>query len=338
MYSILRMRGNPVIALPEGTRRLRLGSVSRIQGFTPKRALFRFALRCAVLSGVDQLPWFRAADPLSGTGFDLGRWSDETFSDARDTALAVIWPWPPGSYRGRVYVHAMDRRSGEPLAFSKISLREDQDERLRTEAATLGSLQGSVGSAAKVPELITVGTSQGRVFLTVTQVPETARPARLDMAFPHAIAASIAGASRTMPAEEALRSHWWSRFLRHGGGVYADFLAEATAHLRVHGLTVCRAHGDFSVKNLLVDGDTLWIVDWEDSDAAAPHLTDWVAFHVESGRAEGLRNPAGALQKLIATAAGGRRVDVGLALAYLQQAGSGDAARLLAQWPGAGPA
>lgn len=337
MFTVIRLRGNPIIALPKGTRRVRLACVSRIQGFTIKRALFRHALRLITALGLERIISSAETNPLDGSvSVDFGRIFEAIATGPGPTphALVLIWPWPPGTYRGRVYVHSIDD-VGNPVSFSKISLDETQDCRLLNEARVLNSLTACPWSTARIPKVLALGRRE-RVSLTLEAVPGNAHPIGSRVPYPESAVAEFAGPLRIVSHEALLHSPWWAGFLQNMHERHRPFALEMTSYVQQYGLRVCRVHGDFSAKNLLTDGEVLWILDWEDANEEAPHLTDWVAFFAASKSRRIVTRTSGVLSELLANGANGsegqHRMDVGMALAYLHQTGSRDATRVLDQW------
>ena len=337
-YGIVRMAGKPVIALPFGSRRIRLAGASRIQGFTPKRAFFRRMLRLAVATGLDRLIVEPASSPLAlSPDFDFEAWLHQMASDLaiEMPAATVIWPWPPGSDRGRVYVHMLDR-SGHPVAFSKLSLDEENDECLRAEARMLQAFDVAAFRYTKVPSLLSTSTFQGRYHLTVEPVPVTAQSVKVSQRnYPTRVVTEFAGPARTVGVDELSALHWWKRFLGRAGDVPA-FVDDVATNLGDHGVSLCRVHGDFEPKNLVRNGHLVWVLDWERGDLSGPRLTDPIGYYISVRSRECRRQPGDVLSEILrregAQRSHRRRLEIGMALAFLHGAGSVEATGLLRCW------
>jgi hypothetical protein len=336
-YGIVRLSGKPVIALPSASRRVRLAGASRIQGFTPKRALFRRVLRAAVVVGLDRLIAEPASSPLpASVGFDFRSWLEKASHEigAEGASATVIWPWPPGIPRARLYVHLL-ASSGHPLAFSKLAFDEANSGCILAEEKMLRSLEEDTFKRMKVPKVLSSGAYQGCRYLTVEAVPVTARPARFSLsAYPAEVVTEIAGSTTTVDMKRLSSLAWWNRFLERSADV-PEFLDDLTS-LGDLGVRLCRVHGDFEPKNLVEDGHVFWVLDWEQGDPSGPWLTDPVRYHVLIRWRECKRRPATVLSEVLRDQGADRspqiRLDVGLALTFLHGAGFAEATQLLHHW------
>lgn len=337
-YGIIRLAGKPVIALPPGSRRTRLAGASRIQGYTRKRALFKHALRGATATGLDRFFAESTPSPLAtSANFDLEAWLRQINRDLEIEASAatVIWPWPPGSGRGRLYVHILDH-SERPVAFSKISLTEECEECLRAEARMLRMFEGTDLRCTKVPAVLSNGSFQGRYHLTVEPVPVTAQSVKVTMRdYPGRVVSEIAGTATIVRVDELSGSPWWERFLRRAEDA-PGFMNDIATNLGDYGVALCRVHGDFEPKNLVQDGRLLWVLDWERGDLSGPRLADPLGYYVSVHARDCRRRPATVLSEILrregAEGATQRRLEVGMALAFLHGYGSVEATRLLRCW------
>ena len=337
-YGIVRLAGNPVIALPSVSRRERLAGVSRIQGFTLKRALFRHTLRAAVATGLDRLISDPSSNPLATScGFDFASWLEQESRDLGIETLSatVLWPWPPGSGRRRIYIHLLNP-SGCPVAFSKIALDADNSESLLTEQRMLEAFGRCAFRHVRIPRVLSSGLSRGLHYLTIEAVPTTARPARVSLKdYPAEVVTELAGDTTTVSMEKLSSLTWWRRFLDRSTEV-PEFLDDIAKNFDGYGVALCRVHGDFEPKNLVKDGSDIWVLDWEQADLSGPRLTDPIRYYILVRSRECKRRPATVLSELLhregADEATRYRLDVGMALAFLHGAGSADATRLLRYW------
>ena len=334
-YTIVSVGGAPAIALPSGPRRVRLAGVARIHGFTRKRALFRHALRAMVATGVDRFAARSSHNPLGeAADFDFGAWLRQISRELglEDAFATVIWPWPPGFYRGRLYVHLLNR-SGSPLAFCKVALDEEQGEALDAEVRMLEDVGAQELRCIKVPAVLSSNSSQRRRYLALEALPRSAVPAGSFLRdFPAEAVQEIGGAPRKAGPDEILGSTWWGRFVdrvRPAPG----FAREIESGVAERGATLCRVHGDFEPKNLMKEGSVLWVLDWERGDLAGPVLTDKVGYFVSKRLRESIEWPGAVLTEMLGRE-GFPRLDAGLALAFLAGAGSGEAASLVGGWGG----
>lgn len=316
---------------------MRLAAASRIQGFTLKRALFRNMLRLAIALRLDwlitnPLPKSIALSPE----FDIRTWLHHVSCDLDNEQLTatVIWPWPPGSDRGRVYVHLLNS-SGKAVAFAKVSLNEANDEHLRTEAQMLSTFRANPLKSAKVPSPLSTGLFQGRYYIIIEPVPETARPVKVSMeTYPTRVIEEISDANTTMSVENLSELPWWNRFLEQED--IPDFINDLTTQLTISLPSLCRVHGDFEPKNLVEDEKTIWVLDWEQSTVVGPWLADPLRYYLLVNSRKCKHSPLETLSEILhyrrADKSSRARLDVGLALAFLHAAGSAEATLLLRHW------
>ena len=94
-----------------------------------------------------------------------------------------------------------------------------------------------------------------------------------------------------------------------------------------HGIEVCLAHGDLNCTNVLLSktNDQVWLLDWEQSDANAPILTDQVCMAVDKLWLANAQDASGNLNKFRDTFRyeddSKKRGQIIMALAYLSAAG-----------------
>ena len=337
-YQIFRLAGHPVIAFSSGPRRVRLAGASRIQGYTLKRAMLRHLLRAAVASGLDRLIIEHAPDPLGpSSDFNFALWLRQATRElgAEGLTATVIWPLPLGNTRSRLYVHLLDH-SGQPIAFAKISFDEAENEGLHTEARMLKTLSKATLQHFKVPTPFFAGFSQGHYYLMVEAAPTTARPIGNSLRYYPARAVAEIASTPTMVGSEAIFAMpWWNRFLKRYAGI-PRFIDEVITSLKHRSATLCRIQGDFAAHNLMRDGRTLWIVDWEQGTEAGPQLTDPLRYYLATRKRDCYRRPAAVLNDIlhreVTEESSQRRLDVGMALAYLHGARISEATQLLRSW------
>ena len=93
------------------------------------------------------------------------------------------------------------------------------------------------------------------------------------------------------------------------------------------GIEVCLAHGDLNCTNVLLSktNDQVWLLDWEQSDASAPILTDQVCMAVDKLWLANAQDASGNLKKFRDTFTyendAKKRAQIIMALAYLSAAG-----------------
>jgi len=334
-FRLVSSGGNPVIALPARSRAARLRSTTHINGFTPKRWLFKNLLKGAVALGVDRLLTSAVRDPLheySGIETRAFIAALNRVLDDRVATISIRWPWPVWADRGRIYVYAFDRQ-GRVLAFTKIVLEEKQDRQLRNEAEMLNALKDGT-RRCRVPKPIALDSIDGRLYLVTEPLPERLRPLRQDSAFPAEAAAELAGPVRTVPGAALFAMPWWLRFEEEARSV-PGLAASMKARFDGRMAQTCRVHGDFSPKNILRDGGDYWIVDWETGSLEGPRFADPLYYQLEARPQECEQRPVETLEALFRqydTGEEGGIAALAAALAYLYSVDCVEARRLLPHW------
>jgi hypothetical protein len=143
--------------------------------------------------------------------------------------------------------------------------------------------------------------------------------------------AEFAGVPRLVGPERLGELSWWREHERRcTGGAFEDELRDFLGG----GAAVCRAHGDFGSANIVRDGETLWIFDWEESRPDGPVLADEVMFTVGMDP-QAARDPRRGLELVRVRFLRGsapRRGEAMLALAFRRALGMADAARIIECW------
>lgn len=178
---------------------------------------------------------------------------------------------------------------GEALAFAKVATVPSADRSVGTEAGWLGRLGGADPLAGQVPRLLAEGTTaNGRRYFVTTPAPSIRQSGTLTPAHVRFIAAL--GRERidtrrfgSSPAVRKLES----MLTRLEPGIDGQIVAALRAALRdcVNGLSAWDgpsviAHGDFAPSNVRVDGDRVFVFDWEHAHDGGNPLADVLHFQL----------------------------------------------------------
>ena len=170
------------------------------------------------------------------------------------------------------------------------------------------------------------GEMGGGAYLVVEMTPADTR--NIDWQSDASIEANIAeyaGSSRMIERAEIESLSWWPNVTRQFAD-HSGLMDEINAAVD-QGIEVCLAHGDLNCTNVLLSktNDQVWLLDWEQSDANAPILTDQVCMAVDKLWLANAQDASGNLKKFRDTFTyendAKKRAQIIMALAYLSAAG-----------------
>jgi len=335
-YRVFRMtrHGRPVLATPCEPLELRLAGLMRFHAYTGRRLMYRRVMRALMRLGLDH--WFAedAESPLNpALGFDFNGWLEEVRREMAAPGLTASVFWPTEAYRKRIYVHLFDARA-RPVGFVKVSLNDDNDERLGREAVMLHELEGLSLTRSRVPRVLADKRWRGRRYLILEPVPERAVP-RHDPSFPAGLVDEFAGPARTVAGEEIDSLSWWARYQRRLTAEDAPFDAELRRWI-AGGVRVRRQHGDFGRHNVvMVDGHP-WVFDWEEASDDAPAITDEVSIWTTAQIRDVTTRPGyfarRFAERFLRGATPERRCDIMTAVAFRYSRGMFTAAAIIRNW------
>jgi len=333
-YSVIRLGGRPILALTAGSKRWRWFGIGRYQPSTLKRRLFQWAIRLAIVTGLDvclfpprPISWNM---PTSDSVADL---LDHLLGLVGCPQTKAVMVWPPEVSRERLYIHLL-RQDMFPLAFAKLSFDEFNDERLSVETRALRALQELKPRQCRVPAVLDAGLFRSRQYLVVEAVPTDARPVKISYAsFPTASVQEYSGKMEVVSSDTLCRFAWWRRY--EGAIALNTQFARDVETARRSPTRVCRVHGDLGPANILRSSTGLWIVDWEESCEQAPLLTDFVSYYLGINSRRIIKNPIRGLRDFATRFLCGTKEDrhaAVMALAFLHGTGFGAANHLIGAW------
>ncbi len=333
------MGGQPVFAVPDHSKRVRLAGIARYQPITFKRSLYRTVMTAAIWTGLDCFFVSTVDNPIiNSPDFDFASWVKSLTSilDVADISVAVFWP--PQADRNRVYVHVLNSNQ-EPIGFAKISFDDHNDKCLDNEAQLLKHMTSTKYANMRVPEIINYqpASTSTHAVLLLEPIPADASPLEPNLAsFPADCVKAIAGAHHNMVNGGCSALSWWPAYLERSEMINQGFsreLSEANteeAHL-------CRTHGDFTIANLVRDlSDDLWVFDWEESCPDGPVLADEMSYFLDVNRPHTDSDHQTLITQFrehyLIENDSKRRVDVMLALAFRITVHESDAELIISRW------
>jgi len=284
----------------------------------------------AVLGGLTQTPLGLVEQQ------DFDKWLENVSAYLGRERLDAAIIWPPQPDRGRIYVHLLDA-GGTSVAFAKLSFDQTNNEALRRESDVLRALSGRSGDEWRVPEILHLGQCGANFAMTIQPLPKNVtRLSSQRKNYPAKVVAQYAGPIRTVPLELVNDLSWWSAYKLRTDSV-CEFSTELSSRI-VRGVRVCFVHGDLTPGNIIRQGKTLWIVDWEDSVSDGPVCSDWLAYLFRTESKDLLKDPIAWLRSLYRSlhrsSAKSIVADLMTAIAFHYARGIPEATQLVMHWRG----
>jgi hypothetical protein len=329
-FHLIRLGSRPLLAVPCGKHSLWGAAIDCYPAHTGKKRLVRKLLHG--LAGIGLIRCVFPARELSLPGVgkvDFEAWVALLCEQLHLVELQPVLVWPADPLRGRVYMYLLNKE-GEKVGFCKLGLDAKNNALIKREQQALEHLQSMELKLSRVPNLLAHGNLNGEMgdgaYLVVEMTPADTR--NIDWQCNAAIEANIAeyaGSGRMIERAEIKSLSWWPNVTRRFAGRSA-LMAEINVAVD-QGIEVCLAHGDLNCTNVLLSGtnDQVWLLDWEQSDASAPILTDHVCMAVDKLWLANAQDASGNLMKFRDTFRyeddSKKRGQIIMALAYLSAAG-----------------
>jgi hypothetical protein len=329
-FHVIKFGSRPLLAVPRGASSLWTVAIDCYPAHTGKKRLVRKLLHG--LAGVGLIRWVFPSRNLSLPGvedLDFEAWVALLCEQLHVAELQPVLVWPADPLRGRVYMYLLNKK-GEKVGFCKLGLDAKNNALIKREQQALEHLQSMELKLSRVPNLLAHGNLNGEMgdgaYLVVETTPTNTR--NIDWQSDASIELNIAeyaGSSRFLRRAEIETLSWWPEVTRRfsGRSVLMDEINAAVDQ----GIEVCLAHGDLNCTNVLLSktNDQVWLLDWEQSDASAPILTDHVCMAVDKLWLSNAQDASGNLKKFRDTFTykndAKKRAQIIMALAYLSAAG-----------------
>ena len=313
----LDYRGLPLLAFPDGRPEMIPHALRCLAGFSLRRRLHRRAilLSSRFLGPRKLLTRSRAGLPFDRS-FPLVAFLAEVLPEGDSTLFPVV-VFPSDLDRRRFYLSLLSA-DGVCRLFIKARAASRADEPWSGELEARAALGGVTEIPFVLPRIHRCGYSHGVHFLVMEALPRTARPLGIGA---RAVRWQFLAALSLGPRFESRIEQlpWWHDFLANSGEV--PELRTELVERSCDRVEVSWAHGDFQRPNIYLDGETRWLVDWEDYTEFGPTLLDEVRFFL-GDRARALaKQPRLVLRRTASHFGADRdersRLQLALALAYL---------------------
>jgi len=329
-FHLIKLGSRPLLAVPCGKHSLWGAAIDCYPAHTGKKRLVRKVLHG--LAGVGLIRWVFPSRELSLPGVgkvDFEAWMALLGEQLHLAELQPVLVWPADPLRGRVYMYLLNKK-GEKGGFCKLGLDAKNNALIERERQALEHLQSMELKLSRVPQLLAHENLDGEMgggnYLVVEITPTNTR--NIDWQSDASIEVNITeyvGSSRFLERVEIESLSWWPNVTRQFAD-HSGLMDEINAAVD-HGIEVCLAHGDLNCTNILLSksNDQVWLLDWEQSDANAPILTDQVCIAVDKLWLANAQDASGNLKKFKDTFTyendAKKRAQIIMALAYLSAAG-----------------
>jgi glycosyltransferase involved in cell wall biosynthesis len=338
-FLVFQYRGRDVLAVPQRSKAVMLDGVKRYQPYTQKRRLFRVLLSVLIRFGGTRLVAVSRDGPMvEGFGFDFKSWKIELERCLGQSIQYTIFTWPSEPSRQRLYVHLFDANH-RPFAFTQLAFKNDDYPKLMARVEALQAMSKLSFKKIRVPKLIIHGRFDEASYMVIEPLPENAKTLSLKRNWDSStVTAEFCGQKRQIGPAEIMNQSWWSDYAKSLETGHQAFHEELVRLLPL-GTDVCRVHGDMGLANMVADGESIWLFDWELSHSTAPALTDAVGFFMSFTVGKIPRNPMAHLarfhKRFLSDNSEHQRLAVMLAVAFRHSCGIPDAGRLMKTWTSA---
>lgn len=340
-FHVVKLGSRPLLAVPRGKSTLWRTAIDCYPAHTGKKRLVRKILHgLAVLGMLARV--FKARKLLlpSLGDVDFEAWMASLCDELDVPDLQPVLVWPADPLRGRIYIYLLDKK-GEKIGFCKLGFDAKNNALIGRERIALENLQSMELKLSRVPKLLAHGNLNGEMgggnYLVVEITPTNTR--NIDWQRDASIETNIAeyaGSSRMIERAEIKSLSWWPNVTRQFAD-HSELMDDINTALD-QGIAVCLAHGDLNCTNILLSktNDQVWLLDWEQSDANAPILTDQVCIAVDKLWLANAQDASGNLKKFKDTFTyendAKTQAKLIMALAYLSAAGFPPALAMIEEW------
>ncbi|MBI2932605.1 MAG: phosphotransferase [Planctomycetes bacterium] len=277
-FMVISWGGCEQMALPQGPRRAQDAALRLYQTSTLRGRVHHALLRCACRAGLLGLwPRVRVGTPAAPAGYDWAGWREHVAGRLAEKfdCFALIF----NRNKPQRFMAAFLSEDGALVGLAKVGLDARNNGLIENEANATRALHALTELPFRVPTLLADGTWQGHRFILMSPLPSRARlvPFRW---LPQAEQALNRLEQTTATTRSIDDVSWWREACASRAELapLVDLLKGKAGPMRLS-----RIHGDLCPFNLLLEDGALWIIDWEDSSAEGPWLTDWVKYSLSIG-------------------------------------------------------
>ncbi len=333
-YIIFGFQGRNILAIPLENKHIRKSAYKFYRGTTIRRKIVRLGIRLLTKLNLEATIGYRTNTPVPRfPDFDFESWLENIERSLNIGKLYAIVSFPSQTQRKRFYVNLVSKQ-GEPIAFAKVSLDDENDVYLLNESNNIYKL--SKGSYSfNIPNILIEDKFQGHRYLVFKSFP-------LNTAYRNNTWESTL---KKYSKELCKDTHdtkfinelsWWDKFIKE---VPLKDRETFSKDINIKGdniVEVCLAHGDLHNGNICYMDDEAWLFDWEASCIDAPIMTDEVVFFLASNQREIVSDPVNIARKLMKEIIGNddnnTKEKVAMALAFLSTTGRQDAKSMILHW------
>ena len=278
-YRLIRALGRPIFAYPVGSRSLRLAAINRYQPFTWRRKLLAVAMRAAIRAGLDNIfttPYLLLQNSDMAEILAVALERVKSIIPTKCEALALMWPRQ--DLRARIYIHLLGIH-GKPIAFCKIAKDDDEAFHLRHEIEALRDIAHAKLRTFKIPRILSVFEVNRSFIVLYEPLPSASRSVRLPLEDVMRIIGEYGGPIRNVSGEVIRGCLWYKSAIARRDELSSSFI-EGIVKATANEVPTRRAHGDLGLGNICVDGNDVWVYDWEGYSCDAPAFVDELSYRL----------------------------------------------------------
>jgi len=278
-FDIYTIIGKRVLAVPCNVLWIRRQAWLLYQPYTYKKLIVQKLMLFFMRFYADRFFLKSYKKLLRNTNFRFDEWLEVVCNQLNILHAYPVIMWPSQQDRGRVYVYLFDENK-KLIAFVKLSLDEINNKSLSKEFDILNSISSSKNKTYHVPVVKYIGSWDGVRYIIMDPLPTNVSQLEATLNnFPKKCVDEFSGIHNVIRYEKFEEIHWWKQFYKVGVNDFPYFVRMLLELVKEgKGLPVCRAHGDLGVHNIAINGDQIWLFDWENSIENAPILTDELIF------------------------------------------------------------
>jgi hypothetical protein len=265
--------------VPLGDRGCEREALRMYRPYRPAARALKGLLQANIVAGTLAPLWRRRLEIAHGNELSLQRLVREV-TGHRD-ALFAFSIGTPGAFQ-KLCIQVM-RPGGEIIGYIKAPVRPGAAQRIRHEAEVLDGLRQWPALRSIVPRLLFADEWEGDYLLFETAGPTATGPTRYGAAHKRFLEILEQKSAATIPGTQLVQRlrreavNWTAPF----AGLAERVLDLAQRHLAGVEVQCGLIHGDFAPWNTRMEGDRLFVFDWESAEAGLPLAWDAFHFHVQ---------------------------------------------------------
>lgn len=332
-YVIFHFKARNIMAIPLDSKAIKKNGYKYYKGTTVRRKIIRLLIRLSTWFNLECIVGYSANSPVTMyPEFDFEGWIKTVETNLGFDNLYAIVSFPSQPQRKRFYVNLLSE-NGEPLAFAKVSLDEENDRFLLNESDNMHRLSNNMYSF-KIPRILSEDTFLEHryiVFEHLLMAEELNFNNDLDDLKKY----SDELADATYRVKSIKDLSWWEKFINEVPNEDREVFLEDIKLTDDKMVEVCLAHGDLHKGNICKKQNEIYIFDWEASCSDSPVMTDIVVSFLANNQRKIITDPIASAVELkmkFLNDDKSLKENLAMALAFLSTTGRNDAKYMISNW------